>query len=119
MENIYKIGLKESIRIECENNESAYPIEECGNSILPTDYSCAMIAQWISNEWDNFCPVYDNTKKTLEEAKGDFNEYMEVCISTFYEYLEFSDGEYQEIGDSKEFLFNEVKRLLKENYDLQ
>lgn len=118
MDAIEKEGLKGIIRLECEYNASAYSMKRYGYALLPTSDSCFMIAQWIFYEWNNFDPVYDETKTTLEEAKGNFSEYANVCIAAFYKYLELSDGEYQEIGDSKGFLFNEVKRLLKRNYNL-
>jgi len=118
MDTIYIEGIKESIRVECENNAESYSVETSGNGCLPTEDTCAQIAQWIKDEYDNFLPVYDETKKTEKEAKDDFDEYVDICISAFYEYLEIEDGDNQEIGDSEEFLFQEVKRLLKENYDL-
>ena len=118
MESIYEEGLKESIRTECENNAGSYSVESSGNGCLPTEDTCSQIAYWIASDWDNFLPVYDSTKETLEEAKGNFEEYADICISEFYKDLEIENGECQEIGDSETFMFQEVKRLLKENYNL-
>ena len=90
---------KQAIEQAISENIAAYgenytTVEENNGGVAPTDDSCCLIAQYISNEYNN----------NPDCEKFDKDEYVNVCIDSFYKELGLCDSNFEE----------EVKRYIQE-----
>ena len=93
-------AISENIAAYGEN----YTVEENNGGVAPTDDCCCMIAQYISNEYNN----------NPDCEKFDKDEYINVCIDSFYKQLGLSDSNFNETNTVFNFLEEEVKRYIQE-----
>ena len=104
MNKIYKQAIEQAISENIASYGENYIVEESNGGVSPTDDCCCMIAQYISNEYNNN-PDCENFDK---------KEYINVCINSFYKELKLSDSNYDETNTVLYFLEEEVNRYIQE-----
>lgn len=85
-----------------------YPISlvESENSVSSTDDANASIAGLIKAAYE--------LDESQEQIKGSIEEYTEVIIDTFVNHFEIADGNYDEHGENRTWIEDEIKRLLND-----
>ena len=107
MKKFEKQAIDQAIIENISAYKADYPIQKQNGGISPTEDCCLMIAQYITNEYNNNpdCEKYNK------------DEYIDACIEAFYEHLELSEGDFDETNSVYDFLDKEVKRYISENVE--
>ena len=105
MKTIEKQAISQSIMENISAYSNDYQIKEISGGVMPTEDCCCLIAQYITNEYDNNpeCEKYDKV------------EYIDTCIDAFYKHLELSDADTDDTNYVFNYLKEEVKRYIAEN----